>query len=86
MIGPRSIFKKEVLRRLENVMFNLIRANNRVILVVFYVKFKECFLDILSYFESSIRSTQIGLEKTLKIEDLILLDSGGGTRNSPAGG
>ena len=66
-LGPEKTFKIEVLRRLENAILNVILANNRAILLIFYAEFRESVLDIHSYPESTIRPTMVGPEKHFRI-------------------
>ena len=66
MVGPGKKFKTKALRRLEDAILHLVLANNRAILLIFQAEYTETMLDILSYPESTIRSTMVGQEKISK--------------------
>ena len=49
MARPGTVFKIEVLRRLENAILNLILSDNRSILLIFQAEFTESVLGIILY-------------------------------------
>ena len=53
MVGPRKIFKIEVLRWMENKILNLVFTNNRAMMLIFQAEFAEFVLDIPLYPKST---------------------------------
>ena len=73
-MGPRKIFKGEILRRLENAILRLVFANTvfheRAMLLISYAEYAQSLLDIISHQEPNMGPPCLGLEKIFQNEVL----------------